>query len=143
MEADPATSKIFKKKVDAFVARAYTELASEKEELLEAKSKFKAVMQFYQFTPKGATLNTAEPYDFFNLWLGFCRDFKVQFTIQFRNARKIYYKSHFTGYLEKRTATNTKGTDRGNSQEDREQTRSRESEVESARIESAITKVDE
>lgn len=143
MEADPATSKIFKEKIDAFVARASTELKSEKEELLEAKNKFKAVMRFYQFVPKGATIDTAEPYDFFNLWLGFCRDFKVQFTIL-----EIYEKTncnelHFTGYLEKRTAANTKGTDRGNSQKTREETRSRESEVEPARIESTITKVNE
>lgn len=76
VEADPSTSKIFKKKVDSFVKKANTELASEKEDLLEAKNKFKAVMKFYQFIPKGSTLETAEPYDFFNLWLGFCRDFK-------------------------------------------------------------------
>ncbi|KAL0113159.1 hypothetical protein PUN28_012381 [Cardiocondyla obscurior] len=76
VEADPSTSKIFKKKVDAFIKRANTELTSEKEDLLEAKNKFKAVMKFYQFIPKGSTLDTAEPYDFFNLWLGFCRDFK-------------------------------------------------------------------
>lgn len=61
------------------MARASIELANEKEELLEAKNRFKAVMRFYQFIPKGATLETAEPYDFFNLWLGFCRDFKVHF----------------------------------------------------------------
>ena len=77
VEADPSTSKIFKKKVDSFLSRANTELASEKEDLLEAKNKFKAVMKFYQFIPKGSTLETAEPYDFFNLWLSFCRDFKV------------------------------------------------------------------
>lgn len=81
VEADPSTSKIFKKKVDSFVSRASTELASEKEDLLEAKNKFKAVMKFYQFIPKGSTLETAEPYDFFNLWLGFCRDFKVFLTM--------------------------------------------------------------
>lgn len=77
VEADPDLSKIFKEKVDSFVARASNELANEKEELLEAKNKFKAVMKFYQFIPKGATFDTAEPYDFFNLWLSFCRDFKV------------------------------------------------------------------
>lgn len=77
VEADPSTSKIFKKKVGSFVKRASTELTSEKEDLLEAKNKFKAVMKFYQFIPKGASLETAEPYDFFNLWIGFCRDFKV------------------------------------------------------------------
>ncbi|XP_012522925.1 formin-2 isoform X2 [Monomorium pharaonis] len=76
VEADPSTSKIFKKKVDSFVKKATAELTSEKEDLLEAKNKFKAVMKFYQFVPKGSTLETAEPYDFFNLWLSFCRDFK-------------------------------------------------------------------
>ncbi|XP_070158730.1 formin-2 isoform X5 [Polyergus mexicanus] len=76
VEADPTTSKVFKEKIDSFMARASIELANEKEELLEAKNRFKAVMRFYQFIPKGATLETAEPYDFFNLWLGFCRDFK-------------------------------------------------------------------
>lgn len=77
VEADPATSKVFKDKVDSFVARATTELASGKQELQEARNKFKAVMRFYQFVPKGATMETAEPHDFFYLWLGFCRDFKV------------------------------------------------------------------
>ncbi|XP_070158727.1 formin-2 isoform X2 [Polyergus mexicanus] len=77
VEADPTTSKVFKEKIDSFMARASIELANEKEELLEAKNRFKAVMRFYQFIPKGATLETAEPYDFFNLWLGFCRDFKI------------------------------------------------------------------
>ncbi|XP_029680918.1 formin-2-like isoform X2 [Formica exsecta] len=76
VEADLTMSKVFKEKVDSFMARASIELANEKEELLEAKNRFKAVMRFYQFIPKGATLETAEPYDFFNLWLGFCRDFK-------------------------------------------------------------------
>lgn len=79
VEEDPTTSKVFMEKVDSFVARANIELANEKEELLEAKNRFKAVMRFYQFVPKGATMETAEPYDFFNLWLGFCRDFKVYF----------------------------------------------------------------
>lgn len=81
------------------MARASTELASEKEELSEAKNKFKAVMQFYQFIPKGATLDTAEPYDFFNLWLGFCRDFKVfaraQFTVH--EAKKSKRNAHDDG----------------------------------------------
>lgn len=77
VEANPSKSKIFKKKVNSFLTRANSELASEKEDLLEAKSRFKAVMKFYQFIPKGSSLETAEPYDFFNLWLGFCRDFKV------------------------------------------------------------------
>lgn len=76
VEANPSKSKIFKKKVNSFLTRANSELASEKEDLLEAKNKFKAVMKFYQFIPKGSSLETAEPYDFFNLWLGFCRDFK-------------------------------------------------------------------
>lgn len=88
VEADPTTSKIFKEKVDSFMASASTELANEKEELLEAKNKFKAIMQFYQFIPKGATLETAEPYDFFNLWLGFCRDFKVYFAAREKYASK-------------------------------------------------------
>lgn len=77
MNADPAMSKIFKEKVDSFMTRANAELKSGQEQLLEAKNKFKDVMRFYQFIPKGATMDTAEPHDFFNLWLGFCRDFKV------------------------------------------------------------------
>lgn len=77
VETNPSKSKIFKKKVNSFLTRANSELASEKEDLLEAKNRFKAVMKFYQFIPKGSSLETAEPYDFFNLWLGFCRDFKV------------------------------------------------------------------
>lgn len=77
VKADPATSKIFKEKVDSFMTRANADLKSGQEQLLEAKNKFKDVMRFYQFIPKGATMDTAEPHDFFNLWLGFCRDFKV------------------------------------------------------------------
>lgn len=77
VKEDPATSKIFKEKVDAFMTKASADLTNGKEQLLEAKHKFKEVMRFYQFIPKGATIETAEPHDFFNLWLGFCRDFKV------------------------------------------------------------------
>ncbi|KAG7213944.1 hypothetical protein KM043_003141 [Ampulex compressa] len=75
-EADPETAGPFKEKMDAFFASAVTELANEKEALQEARNKFKAVMQFYQYVPKGATLDTADPNAFFLLWLAFSRDFK-------------------------------------------------------------------
>ncbi|XP_043267190.1 uncharacterized protein [Venturia canescens] len=75
-EADPENSIPFREKMDCFLNRARTELSSEKECFQEARAKFKAVMQFYQFVPKGATLDTADPKDFFLLWLSFCKDFK-------------------------------------------------------------------
>lgn len=78
VEADPESSGPFKEKMDAFFRVARAELANEQEALLDAKSKFKAVMQFYQYTPKGAkNLDVADPSAFFVLWLGFCQDFKV------------------------------------------------------------------
>lgn len=78
VEADPESSGPFKEKMDAFFRVARAELANEQEALLDAKSKFKAVMQFYQYTPKGAkNLDAADPSAFFVLWLGFCQDFKV------------------------------------------------------------------
>lgn len=77
VEADPEASGPFKAKMDSFFREATTELTNEQEALLEAKNKFKAVMQFYQHTPKGATLDTADPNAFFVLWLAFCKDFKV------------------------------------------------------------------
>lgn len=78
VDADPESSGPFKEKMDAFFRVARAELANEQEALLDAKSKFKAVMQFYQYTPKGAkNLDAADPSAFFILWLGFCQDFKV------------------------------------------------------------------
>lgn len=76
VEADPNASGPFKEKMDSFFREAAEELANEQEALLEAKNKFKAVMQFYQYTPKGRNLDTADPSAFFILWLGFCKDFK-------------------------------------------------------------------
>lgn len=77
VEADPESSGPFKEKMDAFFRVARAELTNEQEALLDAKSKFKAVMQFYQYTPKGAkNLDAADPSAFFVLWLGFCQDFK-------------------------------------------------------------------
>lgn len=63
--------------METFMAKAVIDLSNEKESLQEAKSKFKIVMQFYQYVPKGATIETADPHDFFVLWQGFCKDFKV------------------------------------------------------------------
>lgn len=78
VRADPEASGPFKEKMDAFFREATAELANEQEALVEARNKFKAVMQFYQYTPKGATLDTADPNAFFVLWLGFCQELKVQ-----------------------------------------------------------------
>ncbi|XP_019884812.2 protein cappuccino-like [Camponotus floridanus] len=102
MEEDPITSMSFKEKVDSFVARANIELANEKEELLEAKNRFKAVMRFYQFVPKGATMERG--------------------TLRFLQSM-VYFLSGFQGYLEKGTAANTKGTDGRSSQETRKKIR--------------------
>ncbi|XP_054002772.1 formin-2-like isoform X2 [Hylaeus anthracinus] len=76
VEEDPATSGPFKTKMDSFFHEASVELGNEQEALQEARNKFKAVMQFYQYTPKGTTLDAADPNAFFILWLGFCVDFK-------------------------------------------------------------------
>ncbi|XP_015436894.1 PREDICTED: formin-2-like isoform X2 [Dufourea novaeangliae] len=76
VEADPEASGPFKSKMNSFFREATAELANEQEAMQEARSKFKAVMQFYQYTPKGASLDTADPNAFFVLWLGFCQDLK-------------------------------------------------------------------
>lgn len=77
MEADPESSGPFKEIMDSFFGEAAAELANEQEAMAEAKSKFKAAMQFYQYTPKGTTMDAADPSAFFVFWLGFCQDFKV------------------------------------------------------------------
>lgn len=75
---DSKQSGLFKKKMDSVFREAAAELANEQEALLDAKNKFKAVMQFYQYTPKGSkNLDTVDPNSFFIFWLGFCQDFKV------------------------------------------------------------------
>ncbi|CAG5108787.1 Similar to capu: Protein cappuccino (Drosophila melanogaster) [Cotesia congregata] len=66
----------FKEKMETFLARARNELANEKENLQEARARFKAVMLFYQYVPKGTSIDTADPKDFFGLWISFCKDFK-------------------------------------------------------------------
>ncbi|XP_076654963.1 uncharacterized protein LOC143360204 [Halictus rubicundus] len=76
VESDPETSGPFKSKMDSFVREATTELANEQEAFQDARSKFKAVMRFYQYTPRGSSLDQADPSAFFVLWLGFCQDFK-------------------------------------------------------------------
>ena len=76
VEADPEAAVPFKEKMDSFFQEAAEELANEQEALLDAKNKFKAVMQFYQYTPKGSNLDAADPNAFFIMWLGFCKDFK-------------------------------------------------------------------
>ncbi|KAF7990506.1 hypothetical protein HCN44_000311 [Aphidius gifuensis] len=72
----PESAYIFKEKMNNFIKTAGNEWFNEKEYLQEAKLKFKAVMLFYQYIPKGATIDTADPKDFFGLWINFCRDFK-------------------------------------------------------------------
>lgn len=76
IEADPEGARSFQAKMDALLKGATAELASEREALQEAKSKFKAAMQYYQYVPKGTTLDDADPNAFFGLWLSFCQDFK-------------------------------------------------------------------
>lgn len=76
VKSDAEYSGPFKEKMDSFFREAAAELANEREALLEAKREFKAVMQFYQYTPKGTSLDAADPNAFFVLWLRFCRDFK-------------------------------------------------------------------
>ncbi|XP_076226834.1 uncharacterized protein LOC116432389 [Nomia melanderi] len=76
VEADPEGSSSFKSKMDSFFSEANVELANEQEALQEARSKFKALMLFYQYTPKGSSLDNADPNAFFVLWLGFCQDLK-------------------------------------------------------------------
>ncbi|XP_047367963.1 formin-2-like isoform X2 [Vespa velutina] len=76
VESNPPNARIFKENMNAFFTSATTELENENKALVEAKKKFKTVMQFYQFIPKGATLDTADPNQFFSLWLNFCHDFK-------------------------------------------------------------------
>ncbi|KAK2586047.1 hypothetical protein KPH14_012044 [Odynerus spinipes] len=76
IESNPVNAQIFEENMNAFFTSATTELKNENKALTEARKKFKAVMQFYQFVPKGATLDTADPNQFFALWLNFCRDFK-------------------------------------------------------------------
>lgn len=83
MQADPESSGPFEEKMNSFFREAATELANEQEAMVEAKNKFKAVMQFYQYTPKGTNLDAADPNAFFILWLGFCQDFKVHHSSYF------------------------------------------------------------
>ncbi|XP_008545442.1 protein diaphanous homolog 1 isoform X2 [Microplitis demolitor] len=66
----------FTEKMDTFLTRARNELINEKENLQEARARFKAVMLFYQYIPKGTSVDTADPKDFFGLWISFCKDFK-------------------------------------------------------------------
>ncbi|XP_031781732.1 protein cappuccino isoform X2 [Nasonia vitripennis] len=75
-EGSPENAGPFKLKMDAFLTRAHKELTNEAYAFQDARTKFKAVMQFYQYIPKGSTLDTAEPKDFFILWVSFCQDFK-------------------------------------------------------------------
>lgn len=78
VNADSEQLGPFKEKMDSIFREAAAELTNEQEALLDAKNKFKAVMQFYQYTPKGSkNLDTVDPNSFFILWLGFCQDFKV------------------------------------------------------------------
>ncbi|XP_057327250.1 protein diaphanous homolog 1-like isoform X2 [Microplitis mediator] len=76
-ESSPENSTTaFTEKMDTFLTRARNELVSEKENLQEARARFKAVMLFYQYIPKGTSVDTADPKDFFGLWISFCKDFK-------------------------------------------------------------------
>lgn len=76
VEGNPKNAGPFREKMDSFLKEAVTELASEKKSLQEAKSKFRGVMLYYQYIPKGCTIDSADPHDFFMLWLTFCQDFK-------------------------------------------------------------------
>ncbi|XP_015600677.1 formin-2 [Cephus cinctus] len=113
IEASPETAGPFKEKMDSFLNRAVVELANEKEALQEAKIKFKAVMQFYQYVPKGATLDTADPNDFFVLWLGFCQDFKDIWKKEQQRIRKEKMKEVQRKYEGKRQVKSMKMSDTG------------------------------
>ncbi|KAK0074270.1 hypothetical protein PV325_008580 [Microctonus aethiopoides] len=75
-ETCPEKSIAFKEKMETFLNRARNELQNERENLQEARAKFKTVMHFYQYVPKGTTIDKADPKDFFQLWMSFCKDFK-------------------------------------------------------------------
>ncbi|KAI4500520.1 hypothetical protein M0802_004482 [Mischocyttarus mexicanus] len=76
IESDPPNARVFRENMNTFFTSATTELENENKALVKARKKFKTVMQFYQFVPKGATLDTADPNQFFSLWFNFCHDFK-------------------------------------------------------------------
>lgn len=103
----------FKEKMDSFLSRAVIELANEKEGLQEARTKFKIVMQFYQFVPKGATLDTADPNDFFVLWLNFCQDFKDIWKKEQQRIRKEKLRETRKKFEEKRQVEKIKKGDGG------------------------------
>lgn len=85
IKENPDESGPFKKIMDLFLSEAQKELTTQKDSLNEAKNKFIAMMQFYQFKPKGSTIEKADPNEFFVHWITFCRDFKVAFFIYFKN----------------------------------------------------------
>ncbi|XP_043488934.1 formin-2-like [Polistes fuscatus] len=76
IESNPPNARVFQENMNTFFTSATTELENENKALVKAKKKFKSVMQFYQFVPKNATLDTADPNQFFSLWFNFCHDFK-------------------------------------------------------------------
>lgn len=141
VEADPDSSAPFKEKMDAFFREARAELANEQQALLEARGKFKAVMQFYQYKPKGTNLDAADPNAFFALWLGFCQDFKVTWKILTSLQPDPNLLRLFTGYLEEGAATNKEGTDGGDEKEVREQDEGGEVEIERNGIEGTASKI--
>lgn len=59
-----------------FLNNAKKKLALECTNLEECKTIFISTMKFYQFKPKTGTLEECNPYDFFDLWLLFCKDVK-------------------------------------------------------------------
>ncbi|XP_034950625.1 formin-2 [Chelonus insularis] len=76
IETCPENSTAFKEKMDTFMNRAKNELTNERENLQEAKARFIAAMYFYQYTPKGTSIEKTDPKEFFALWSNFCKDFK-------------------------------------------------------------------
>uniref|UniRef100_A0A8D9AFP6 Protein cappuccino n=1 Tax=Cacopsylla melanoneura TaxID=428564 RepID=A0A8D9AFP6_9HEMI len=75
-ESKPDHLEPFRHKMETCIKTAKNALTEQLENLEDCTKRFKSVLKFYQYIPKGVAENEVTPKDLFVLWAPFCHDFK-------------------------------------------------------------------
>lgn len=75
-ESEPNYLEPFQEKMNKFIDEANSSVKDLHDLIADCSKKFVVTMKFFRFRPKEGRLETAQPKDFFCIWLPFCVDYK-------------------------------------------------------------------
>jgi formin 2 len=75
-ESEPNYLEPFQEKMNKFLEEATGNLKDLNDLIQDCSRKFIWTMKFFRFKPKDGRLESAQPKDFFCIWLPFCQDYK-------------------------------------------------------------------